>query len=78
MNSFAINDDKVKEVITKEKIEEAGIEFDNNSDDWINEIEVNSKGKISPFFNNFVFILRHDKKLNNIRYNVLSNSITVV
>jgi hypothetical protein len=28
MNSFVINDDKVKELITKEKIEEAGIEFD--------------------------------------------------
>ncbi len=48
------------------------------NDDWINEIEVNSKGEISPSFNNFVLILRHDKKLNNIRYNVLSNSITVV
>ena len=78
MNSFTINEDKVKELITKEKIEEAGIEFDDNSDDWINEIEVNSKGEISPSFNNFVLILRHDKKLDNIKYNVLSNSITVV
>ncbi len=78
MSKFAINDDKVKELITKEKIEEAGIEFDDDSDDWINEIEVTSKGEISPSFNNFVLILRHDKKLNNIRYNVLSNSITIV
>jgi hypothetical protein len=63
MNSFAINDDKVKELITKEKIEESIIEFDDNSGDWINEIEVNSKGEISPSFNNFVLILRHDKNL---------------
>ncbi len=75
MNNFAINDDKVKELITKEKIEEAGIEFE---EDWIEHLEINSKGEISPSFNNFVLILRHDKKLNSIRYNVLSNSITVV
>ncbi len=71
MNSYAINDEKVKELITKEKIEEAGLEFVNNSDDWINEIEVNSKGEISTCFNNFVLILKHDKKLNNIKYDFI-------
>ena len=77
MNSFAIREERVKEIITKEKIEEAGIEF-GEDDDWINKIEVNKKGEISPSFDNFVLILRHDKNLNNIRYNVLSNSIIVV
>jgi len=77
MNSFVIVDEKVKKLITKEKIEETGIEFEDGND-WINKIEVNSKGEHSPSFYNFVLILGHDKKLNNIRYNVLSNSITVV
>jgi len=77
MNSFAINDEKVKKIITKEKIEDAGLEFD-DSDDWYKNLEINKSGKILETLDNFVLILRNDKKLINIKFNILSNSIEVV
>ncbi len=77
MTSFAISDEKVKGLITKEKIEQAGIEFDEN-EDWNKYLEVDKRGNIVPSFDNFVLILRKDRNLKNIRFNILSNSIEVV
>lgn len=77
MTSFAISDENVKGVITKEKIEQAGIEFDEN-EDWNKYLEVDKRGNIVPSFDNFILILRKDKNRINIRFNILSNSIEVV
>lgn len=77
MISFVLNDETVKEIVTKDNIKQAGIEFD-DSDDWYNNLEINKRGKILETLNNYILILRSDKNLININYNLLSNSIEVV
>ena len=75
MTSFAINDEKVKGIITKEKIEQAGIEFD---DDWNKKLEIDKRGNIIASLDNLVIILENDKNLKNIRFNLLNNAIEIV
>ncbi len=75
MTNFAINDEKVKSIITKEKIEAAGIEFE---EDWNKNLEIDKKGNIISSFSNFLLILKNDQNIQNIKFNILSNSIMVV
>jgi len=75
MTSFAISDENVKGVITKEKIKEAGIEFD---EDWNKNLEIDKRGNIVSSLDNLVLILENDKNLKNIKFNVLNNAIEVI
>jgi len=75
MISLAISDVKVKGIITKERFEKAGMDFDN---DWNKKLEINKRGNILDSLENIVLILRNDSSLKNIKFNLLSNSIVAV
>ena len=77
MTNLAISDEKVKGIITKEKIKKAGIDFD-DTQDWNKNLEVDKRCNILDSLENIVLILRNDSNLKNIKFNLLSNSIEVI
>lgn len=77
MISFALNDEKVKQIITKEKLENAGIDFKDNIE-WSKKLELDRKGNILDSLNNLVLIILNDENLQDIKYNLLTSAIEVI
>lgn len=67
MSEFAIRDDEVKAQFTKERMEQATIEF--TEDTWQTALELDKQGKIKDTLDNIVLIIRNDKELESIAFN---------
>ncbi|EMW6317264.1 hypothetical protein AAFE33_002900 [Enterococcus faecalis] len=67
MCEFAIQDDDVKAQFTKERMEQATIEF--TEDTWQTALELDKQGKIKDTLDNIVLIIRNDKELESIAFN---------
>lgn len=67
MSEFAIQDDEVKAQFTKERMEQATIEF--TEDTWQTALELDKQGKIKDTLDNIVLIIRNDKELESIAFN---------
>ena len=78
MMEFARNDEKVKTLISDERIKEAKKDFDDDVDlSWMKELTKNDDGVITNDVNNLVIILQNDINLRNIAYNTLANTAEV-
>ena len=67
MSEFAIQDDEVKAQFTKERMEQATIDF--TEDNWQTALELDKQGKIKDTLDNIVLIIRNDSELESIAFN---------
>ena len=67
MCEFAIQDDEVKAQFTKERMEQASIDF--TEDNWQTALELDKQGKIKDTLDNIVLIIRNDSELESIAFN---------
>lgn len=67
MCEFATQDDKVKAQFTKERMEQATIDF--TEDNWQTALELDKQGKIKDTLDNIVLIIRNDSELESIAFN---------
>ena len=67
MCEFAIQDDEVKAQFTKERMEQATIDF--TEDNWQTALELDKQGKIKDTLDNIVLIIRNDSELESIAFN---------
>lgn len=67
MCEFAIQDDEVKAQFTKERMEQASIDF--TEDNWQTALELDKQGKIKDTLDNIVLIIRNDSDLESIAFN---------
>ncbi len=67
MCEFAIQDDEVKAQFTKERMEQATIDF--REDNWQTALELDKQGKIKDTLDNIVLIIRNDSELESIAFN---------
>ena len=67
MCEFAIQDDEVKAQFTKERMEQATIDF--TEDNWQTALELDKQGKIRDTLDNIVLIIRNDSELESIAFN---------
>lgn len=67
MCEFAIQDDEVKAQFTKERMEQATIDF--TKDNWQTALELDKQGKIKDTLDNIVLIIRNDSELESIAFN---------
>ena len=67
MCEFAIQDDEVKAQFTKERMEQATIDF--TEDNWQTALELDKQGKIKYTLDNIVLIIRNDSELESIAFN---------
>lgn len=67
MCEFAIQDDEVKAQFTKERMEQATINF--TEDNWQTALELDKQGKIKDTLDNIVLIIRNDSDLESIAFN---------
>ena len=67
MCEYAIQDDEVKAQFTKERMEQATIDF--TEDNWQTALELDKQGKIKDTLDNIVLIIRNDSELESIAFN---------
>ncbi|EAC2243919.1 hypothetical protein AXD27_02640 [Listeria monocytogenes] len=67
MCEFVIQDDEVKAQFTKERMEQATIDF--REDNWQTALELDKQGKIKDTLDNIVLIIRNDSELESIAFN---------
>lgn len=67
MCEFAIQDDEVKAQFTKERMDQATIDF--AEDNWQTALELDKQGKIKETLDNIVLIIRNDSELESIAFN---------
>ncbi|EKZ4235087.1 hypothetical protein QSO16_002275 [Listeria monocytogenes] len=67
MCEFAIQDDEVKAQFTKERMEQATVDF--TEDNWQTALELDKQGKIKDTLDNIVLIIRNDSELESIAFN---------
>ena len=77
MVDFAINDEKVKLQLAKEREKAAFDEFDDKDENWQAKLDLDKNGGICETLTNLITILRHDERLKEICYNELSCSVSV-
>ena len=78
MVELAIKDERVKMQLAKERELQAAVDFrDGNDSNWQAKLELDKNGGISESLTNFVTILRHDQRLQEICYNAHSCGISV-
>lgn len=83
MEELAINDEKVRLQLSKERKELAAMEFDIVEDEeenknWQALLELDKHGKVKSTLANITNIVRYDPNLKNIVYNELKFSIDVI
>lgn len=76
MSDLALQDDKVKTIITEERKAEAASEF--SKDNWPATLELDKTGKIKDTLTNICIILRNDEALQGIVYNQFKNMLDVI
>lgn len=78
MQDFASQDEKVKQVLAKERQALAAAEFMDVSDaNWQMQLELDRQGKIKDTLLNIAIIIRYDENLQNIVYNEFKDTIDV-
>lgn len=77
MQELAINDDKVKIQLARERMAEAQTEFDVKDDSWKTQLEYNKQGVIVNNLKNLLLILNNDKALKGIVFNQLSDGMEI-
>ncbi len=75
MQDFATTDDKVKETISLERIEECKIDFIDQ--DWVTKLEYQHNGTLKPSMKNLILILSNDPDLQSVLYNQFIQSIYI-
>ena len=88
MEEFAVNDEKVRLQLSKERAKLAALEFDVVEDksqdeninvkNWQELLDLDKHGKVKSTLSNIVNILRYDPNLENIVYNELKHNIDVI
>lgn len=83
MEELAINDEKVRLQLSKERKELAAMEFDiveyeEENKNWQALLELDKHGKVKSTLANITNIVRYDPNLKNIVYNELKFSIDVI
>ncbi len=67
MCEFAIKDDEVKAQFAKERMDQATVEF--TEDTWQTALELDKQGKIKDTLDNIVLIIRNDPELQSLAFN---------
>lgn len=67
MQEFASQDETVREVLGRERLEAASEEFDDA--DWQKHLNIDKNGKVVEDIGNYVLILRHDENLQSMAFN---------
>ncbi|QCH27820.1 virulence-associated E family protein [Clostridium tyrobutyricum] len=75
MVEFCREDEKVKNQLADERMEQAKNEF--NNENWQVKLEVNKNGGVKDTLSNITEILRHDSMFKTIAYNELSHRLDV-
>lgn len=84
MEQFAINDEKIRLQLSKERKQLASLEFDVvedeevNKENWQELLELDKHGKVKSTLLNITNIVRYDPNLKNTVYNELKSSIDVI
>lgn len=76
MRDFAVTDEKVREVLAKERVSQAAEEF--SEENWQTSLDIDKTGKIKDTLTNISTILKYDPNLKNIVYNQFKNMLDVV
>lgn len=74
MCSFAVQDEKVKLLMAKERVSAAEADFSADIN-WTAALEREKSGALKNTLGNLLLILNHDENLRGIRYNRLANQI---
>lgn len=77
MSNFCTEDENVKLHLINQTIEEAKSEFNIENDDWKKILEIKKNGAIKDSLNNIVKIIRNDKALSAIAYNLHKDCVDV-
>ena len=76
--AFFLDDDRVKETLYADKHKQADEDFSEKDDsDWVKELEYDKDGNASNSLHNIMIILKHDPRLQGIRYNAFTDNIDV-
>lgn len=80
MQEFAVEDERVKMQLAKERMELAQAEFDHEIDEenWQTLLELDKTGKVKDTLNNIANIIRYDPNLKAIVYNEFKSTIDVI
>ncbi len=80
MQEFAVQDERVKMQLAKERVGLAQAEFDEEFDEenWQTLLELDKTGKVKDTLNNIANIIRYDPNLKAIVYNEFKSTIDVV
>lgn len=80
MQEFAVQNDKVKIQLAKERVHLAQAEFEEEvtDEDWQTLLELDKQGKVKDTLNNIATIVRHDPNLKSIVFNEFKSSIDVI
>ena len=74
MGEFAVNDENVKVTLAGERAQSAREEFA-AEDDWQKLLEFDRKGTVKDTLNNLVLVMRHDKGMQSIAFNLHRDGI---
>ena len=83
MENFVLQDEKVKQLLSKERQDLAKMEFEVVQEEevntsWQNLLELDKKGNVKSTMSNMAIIIRNDINFKNIVYNQFKCSIDVV
>ena len=83
MENFVLQDEKVKQLLSKERQDLARMEFEVVQEEevntsWQNLLELDKKGNVKSTMSNMAIIIRNDVNFKNIVYNQFKCSIDVV
>ena len=83
MENFVLQDEKVKQLLSKERQDLAKMEFEVVQEEevntsWQNLLELDKKGNVKSTMSNMALIIRNDVNFKNIVYNQFKCSIDVV
>ncbi len=83
MENFVLQDEKVKQLLSKERQDLAKMEFEVVQEEevntsWQNLLELDKKGNVKSTMSNMAIIIRNDVNFKNIVYNQFKCSIDVV
>ena len=74
MGEFAVNDENVKVTLAGERAQSAMAEFA-AEDDWQKLLEFDRRGTVKDTLNNLVLVMRHDKGMQSIAFNLHRDGI---
>ena len=82
MEDFVLQDEKVKQLLSKERQELAKMEFEVVEEEdnmlWQNLLDLDKKGNVKSTLSNMAIIIRNDVNFKNIVYNQFKSSIDAI